>query len=250
MPDEKTAAAPPLSVVLVAFNEAEVIEKVVMGFWDEVVEKIPGSELIVAEDGSTDGTGEFLRRLAGRHPALRLLQGAERKGYRRAFREAVLAARNELVLFCDASGKHDPADVWRMLPLIEGHDLVVGFKERRADSWYRIALTRAFNHLVRLVFRVPLHDINCPFRLMKRSAFADVARDEWILRGLNNFEVTVRFLGRGYRVAEVPVRHSRRASGPSRGLPARRIPGVVLDTLWNLPRLRREAFSARDKRGS
>lgn len=244
MPDEKTISAPSLSVVLIAYNEAEVIERVVTGFLDEIVRRIPGSELIVAEDGSTDGTSERLRRLAEHHSDLRLLQSAERKGYRRALIEAVLTAKNEFVLFCDASGKHDPADIWKMLPLIEDHDLVVGFKEHRADPWYRIVLTRIFNGIIRRFFGVPLHDINCPFRLMRRSAFVDIAHDGWILSGLDNFEATIRFIGKGYRVAEVPVHHARRAEGPSRGLPLKRIPSVVLDTLWKLPRLKREAFFA------
>lgn len=90
----------PVSVILIAYNEAEVIEKEVEGFYREVVEKLPGSELIVAEDGSTDGTGEILRELAVRLP-IRLVQGRERKGYKQALLDALQLPRHEWVLFSD-----------------------------------------------------------------------------------------------------------------------------------------------------
>lgn len=234
------ATSPPVSVVILAYNEAKVIESVVTGFLDKVVERIPGSELVVAEDGSTDGTSGILRRLAASHPTLRLLQGRERKGYVRAFKEAVLAATNGLILFCDASGKHDPVDFWRMLPLMAANDMVIGFKEHRADPFYRIVLTRVFNGMVRTYFRVPFRDINCPLRLMRREAFAAIAEEPWILTDIINFEVTLRMLARGYRVAEIPVAHFARTSGASRGLPLNKIPKVVWRTMASFRQLKRE----------
>ena len=59
---DKTA---PVSVALVCYNEVEIIEQVVRSFYSKIVEKVPGSELLVAEDGSTDGTKNVLRRLTG-----------------------------------------------------------------------------------------------------------------------------------------------------------------------------------------
>jgi glycosyltransferase involved in cell wall biosynthesis len=231
----------PISVVLLAYNEAGVIESVVEGFMKEVVDRLPGSEFIIGEDGSTDGTSEILLDLAMRHRAIRLLQGKERKGYIRAFTDAMLSAKNDYILFCDASGKHDPADFWKMWSLMSDHDMVVGFKVHRKDPAYRIVLTRVFNWLVRKYYGIGLHDVNCPLRLMRKEAFATVLSDGLIQKELINFEITIRMIYRGYRVAEIPVQHFARTSGPSRGLPAGKIPSVVWKTLSNLKRLKKEA---------
>ena len=236
-----SAGTPPVSVVVVAFNEASVIEDVVRGFMEEVVDKCPGSELIVAEDGSSDGTDRILRDIAPSYPSMRLLQGAERKGYLKAYMDAMSAAKNDLILFCDASGKHDPADFWRMLPLTAKHDMVVGYKEDRRDPIYRTVMSRVFNWMVRTYFGVHLHDVNCPLRLMRRSAYEASVPNPWLLKDLTNFELSIRMVYKGFDVIEIPIRHFARKEGPSRGLPFRTIPKVVWRTLRNFRQLKREA---------
>lgn len=230
----------PLSVVILVYNEAEVIEPVVNDFIEKVISRIPNSEFIIAEDGSTDGTKEILARLADRHPAIQLLSGRERKGYVNAFKTAMLAAKNEWILFCDSSGKHDPDDFWKMAPLMREYDMIIGYKEHRKDPFYRIVLTRVFNWLVRRYFKVNFHDVNCPLRLLRRSSFEKISSDNWLLKGLINFELTIRMVYGGMQVAEVPVSHFARVGGPSRGLPLHRIPPVIFDTLKNFRRLKKE----------
>lgn len=230
----------PVSVVLLAFNEAEVIEAVVRDFYDKIVAKIPGSELIVAEDGSTDDTPEILARLDAELPQMRLERQKERRGYVNAFKTAMGFARHEIIVFCDSSGKHDPDDVWKMYPLMPDHELVMGYKVDRADPFYRIVLARVFNFLVNLYFGVKFRDIDCPLRVFQRDAFLDIAAQEWRERALINFELTLRFHYRGYRIAQVPVSHRARQFGESRGLPANKIPKVVKNVLMNFKGLKAE----------
>src|SRR5579862_485838 len=180
-----TAARPaPLSIVLLAHNEAEVIESVVRGFHEVVVSKLPGSEIIVAEDGSTDGTKEILARLVSTLPNVRWEEGRERRGYVNAFKAAMSLPVNELVVFCDSSGKHDPHDVWRMYPLMTDHDMVLGYKVNRADPVYRNVMSAVFNWIVNKYFDVGFKDIDCPLRIFRRSAFADIASMRWHERAL------------------------------------------------------------------
>jgi glycosyltransferase involved in cell wall biosynthesis len=223
----------PVSIVLLAHNEAEVIESVVRGFHEAVVSKLPGSEIIVAEDGSTDGTKEILARLVRTLNGVRWEEGRERRGYVNAFKKAMSLPVNELVVFCDSSGKHDPEDVWRMYPLMADHDMVLGYKVNRADPLYRNVMSAVFNWIVNRYFDVGFKDIDCPLRILRRSAFADIASMPWHERALVNFELTLRFQYRGYRVTQVPVRHFPRRSGPSRGLPLKKIPRVIINTLRN-----------------
>jgi len=230
----------PVSVVLLAHNEAQVIESVVRGFYDKVVSRLPGSEIIVAEDGSTDGTKEILARLVATLPNLRWEEGKEKRGYVNAFKKAMSLPVNELVVFCDSSGKHDPDDVWPMYEMMSDHDMVLGYKVNRADPFYRNAMSAVFNRLVNAYFSVGFKDIDCPLRVFKKSAFLDIAAMQWHERALINFELTLRFHYRGYKVAQVPVRHFARQFGESRGLPLKKIPRVIVNTLRNFSAIKRD----------
>jgi glycosyltransferase involved in cell wall biosynthesis len=228
----------PVSVVLVVFNEAEIISEVVDGFHRDVTSKIPGAELLVAEDGSSDGTKEILLEKRKSIPELRLEMKPTRQGYTSAFNNAIRAARNELVLFCDASGKHDPKDYWSMVPNMETHDLVIGYKEDRQDPFYRIVLTRVFNALVSMYFGVRFRDCNSPMRLFRRPMFEKISQEPWLQAALVNFEFSLRAAADGYKIKEVPIRHFARKHGASRGLPVKKIPKAVLQTLGNFPKIK------------
>ena len=239
------SAMPPVSALLLVHNEAEVIEEVVRDIHREVLAKLPGSELVIAEDGSTDGTKEILARIVPGLPGARLVQGTERKGYTRAYKAALRACRNDLIFFSDSSGKHDAADFWRLAALIGEVDMVIGCKADRRDPFYRVAMSRVFNLLVSRYFGHRFRDINSGFRLMRREAIAPVLEEEWRMKHLINFEFTLRALGHGARIAEVPVRHSRRKHGPSRGLPLKKIPEAISMALRAFPALKREIGGAK-----
>jgi len=234
----------PVSIELLAHNEVEVIEKVIRGFYEKIVQKLPGSEIIVAEDGSTDGTKEVLARLVKELPELRWEEGKERLGYVNAYKRAMALPKNELIVFCDSSGKHDPDDFWKMHLLIDKYDLIVGYKEHRMDPFYRVAISNVFNSLVNWYFNVAFKDIDCPLRLIRKSAFEVIAKENWYEKALINFEVTLRFFYKGFRVAQVPVSHTRRENGESRGLPLKRIPRVIKNVLKNFPVIRKEITKA------
>src|SRR3954463_4133147 len=159
----------PVSVVLLAHNEAEVIESVIRGFYDKVVSQLPGSEIIVAEDGSTDGTKEILARLVQTLPGLRWEEGKEKRGYVNAFKKAMTLPVNELIVFCDSSGKHDPNDVWPMYRMMSEYDMVLGYKVNRADPLYRNVMSAVFNKLVNTYFSVGFKDLVCRLLLEKKK---------------------------------------------------------------------------------
>ncbi|MDD5555886.1 MAG: glycosyltransferase family 2 protein [bacterium] len=234
-------AIEPVSALILVHNEAEVIEEVARGIHREVVARIPGSEFVVAEDGSTDGTKEILARIVPEMPGTRLVQGTERKGYTRAYKDALRECRRDLIFFSDSSGKHDPADFWRLADRIGECDMVIGSKAgARRDPLYRIVISRVFNCIVSRAFGCRFRDINSGFRLMRRSAVLPVLDEEWYMRHLINFEFTLRAAARGCRILEVPVTHRPRAHGPSRGLPPGKIPEAVIMALRTIPALRRD----------
>ncbi len=237
---EQTNHAPsePVSVILIAYNEAEVIAGEVEAFYREVVEKLPGSELIVAEDGSTDGTGEILRTLAERLP-IRLVQGPRRKGYKQALLDALELPRHGWVLFSDTGGKFNPEDFWKLEPWRDRFDLIVAVKVSRKDQWYRRLMTRAFNSLISRYFGFRVRDIDSGFRLYRRDLARAITGKKLIFRDLINAEITLRMLATGARLKEVPVIATARPN-QSRGMPPKRIPGVICHILRAIPSLKRD----------
>jgi glycosyltransferase involved in cell wall biosynthesis len=231
--------ADPVSVVMVAFNEARTIEAEVRQFHNAIVRRLPGSEFIVAEDGSADGTTQILQSLAATLGIVHVT-GPQRKGYKRAFLEAVLSTRNPYVFFSDTGGKHDPQDFWKLYALRREYDLIVGRKVERRDQRYRQALTWTYNWLLRSYFGFPqIRDADSGFRLFNRAAVDQVLSRGLAYRNLIASEIVLRTIACGLRYHEVPISYAGRA-GESRGLPSRKIPGVVLETLRAMVRLKAE----------
>lgn len=235
MSDDKVK---PVSVILIAYNERATIQADVEGYYRQVVEKVPGSELIVSEDGSGDGTSEILREISGRLP-IRLVQGRERKGYIKALFDAMELPRNEWVFFSDTGGKFDPANFWKMQHLRRDFDLIIGIKHNRRDQVYRRLITRGFNLLVRAYFGVGATDIDSGCRIFRKETFLKALYSPPVFRDLISSEMALRMLGLGARLAEVPVSYHLR-EGKSRGMPPEKIPRVIFNTLRSFPRLRRE----------
>ena len=228
----------PVSLLMLVHNEAPVIERVVRDYHREVIDRLPGSEFILVEDGSRDGTTEILERLRG-ELGLTVIHRDERRGYTAALRDGLSIPKHDLVFFSDADGQHDPRDFWKLANRVRTADLVIGVKSPRRDPWYRLAISRVFNALIAAMFGLRLSDINSGFRLMTRRLVDDLLRDEWRLRACIASELTIRAHDKGYAIAEVPVRHLSRPFGGSKGLPLSRIPRAVVHIVRELLVLRR-----------
>lgn len=202
-----------VSIVMPAWNEAEIIEPCVREWYDEVISKIPSSELIVVDDCSTDATGSIVKRLGTELRGVRCVRPRHNGGHGRALRRGFEEATQTYVFQTDSDRQHLPRDFWKLWEQREQADFVFGIRKQRADGAVRVVITRSMRLLNLMVWGVWVKDANCPFKLMRRDALrkvlAEIPGDCFIPM------VLVSILARKmkFRVAEAEVEHLPRKGG-------------------------------------
>jgi glycosyltransferase involved in cell wall biosynthesis len=234
-----------ISLVILVYNRADVIEKVVGEFYDQVISKLPGSEFIIAEDGSTDGTKEVLAKLKKRLP-ITLVQGKERKGYIKAMQDSLRAPHNQIVFRSDADGEHIPSDFWKLIEKLDGNDMVVGYKVNR-KPFYRLLISRVNNFFIGLLFGVWLNDANCGFVVARKAVIDNLVDEVGTLRWAINAEMVIRAHENGYRIAQVPVQHR---YAPSEVFPLNKMPKIIWQQFSQLFKLKAELNAAKKAKAS
>lgn len=201
-----------------AFNEAENIPAMV----DDVLRVLPqltdDFEIIVVDDGSRDDTAVVTQQLAAQHPELKLVQHEVNKGYGTAVLTGLTHASKELVFFTDADRQFDLSEIEKLLAKIETADLVVGYRAPRRDPFMRRLNGKGWSWLVTLLFGYTARDIDCAFKLMRRSVIERL-QDEISSGGATfSAEFLVRAKRAGFKIAEVPIEgHRPRVAGNPTG---------------------------------
>lgn len=231
-------ATPRVSIVFPVYNEGPMIEKAISTMYSEVCTKIP-TELLICEDGSTDGTKEILLALSEKMP-LNLFLSKERKGYSKALADGLRRATSPIVFMSDSDGQYDPSDFWKLFRESSKYDMVIGWKLARRDPIHRVILSKGFNRLTGLFFGVNLHDIDCGFRIIRKEVIDAIVPDVKTLPHSFWAEFTLRALQAGFTIAEVPVTHYSRAQGKTQIYPLSKIPSIVREQVKGLIALRSE----------
>lgn len=216
-----------LSVVIPVHNEEANLPELVSGL-DQVLAGLDGdSEIIVVDDGSTDGTFAALRRLHAESPRLRVIRLRANFGQSAALAAGFDAAKGEIVITMDGDLQNDPGDIPALLATLEeGYDVVSGWRRPRQDPfWRRRVPSILANWLISRITGVALHDYGCALKAYRREVLEHVALYGEMHRFLPALAKWV-----GAAVAEVPVRHHPRRQGRSKyGLG--RTSRVLLDLL-------------------
>jgi glycosyltransferase involved in cell wall biosynthesis len=204
-----------LSIVLPAFNEEASITTAVhrsLEVGDRLFEAI---EVLVVDDGSKDRTAELVLAMQREDPRVKLLQHPRNRGYGEALRTGFTSASMDLVFFTDADNQFDLDEIELFLPLIDRVDVVAGYRAHRVDPPFRLANAKVWNLLVRILFYVPIRDIDCAFKMFRREVFEGVHLES--VGAMVNTELMVKIARSGYSVVEVPVSHLPRTAGAPHG---------------------------------
>jgi glycosyltransferase involved in cell wall biosynthesis len=212
-----------LSLVVPVFNERASIEPLL----EEIEEACRGMgrrcEVVFVDDGSTDGSGELLERLARERGPVRCVRLRRNFGKSAALRAGFDRSRGAVVVTLDGDGQDDPAEIPALVAkLEEGYDVVAGWKRQRQDPLFKRWGSRIFNRLTARLSGVPLHDVNCGLKAYRGPAVRSLE-----LYGEQHRFIPVLGFQRGWRVAELPVHHRPRRQGKSKFGPERYVRGLL-----------------------
>ena len=222
-----------ISVFFAAFNDEATIASLVGDALAVLPTLADDYEVIVVDDGSTDSTPAVLDELARSEPRLRVVRHETNRGYGGALRTGVASATKELIFYTDGDGQYDVRELALLRPhLTEAVDIVNGYKIKRADEWQRRALGAAYNRLAHLLFSIPIRDVDCDFRLLRRRAVGRI--DLVSSSGSICVELVHKLHRAGCVFVEVPVHHYPRAHGRSQFFTPRRVARTAVDllSLW------------------
>ena len=239
---------PGLSVFFPAYNDAGTIASLAIVAHMTARELTDDHEVIVVDDGSPDHTGELLDEMARVYPWLRVVHHGQNRGYGGALRSGFQAARKELVFYTDGDAQYDPREMRALYEALSpGVDFVNGYKISRQDPLHRVVIGRLYHWLVKLAFGLRLRDVDCDFRLMRRSVFDKVTLTR--SSGVICVELMKKVQDHGFRIAEVPVHHFHRSYGKSQFFNFRRVGRTLVDLgrLWLELVVRPAAPEARDR---
>ena len=201
-----------LSIVVPANNEARRLPPTLAAIAAYIDASGRDAEVLVVDDGSTDGTADAARGATGAGMPPRVLTFVRNRGKGAAVRAGMLAAGGDHVLFMDADGSTPISEVERLLPVaVAGAPVVIGSRYNDGGSikirqpWYRVALSRVGNRLIQLVLLRGVRDTQCGFKLFSRDAARALAGRLTCERFSFDMELLVIAKNLGYRVEEVPV---------------------------------------------
>jgi glycosyltransferase involved in cell wall biosynthesis len=233
---------PGLSVFFPAYNDSGTIASMVIRAVKAASELTPDYEVLVIDDGSADATAEIADELVHTYPDhVRAIHHPRNRDYGAALQTGFRSATKELIFYTDGDAQYDPAELaalWaRMSPDV---DLVNGYKISRADPLHRIIIGRLYHHIVSILFGLRLRDVDCDFRLMRRTIFDRINLEK--TSGIICVEMMKKIQDAGFRIAEVPVHHYHRAFGTSEFFNYRRLfrTGRDLLILWYALVVRRQ----------
>jgi dolichol-phosphate mannosyltransferase len=203
----------PLSVVMPAYNEEGAIEAAVAEVREWVLDRVPGAELVVVNDGSRDRTGAILDAIGAADPRVRVIHRPN-GGHGPALRTGLEAAQGEHFFLLD-SDRQIPVSAFGPLwtAVGDGRQAAFGVRVRRQDAVFRLWLTRFIRRVLPLLVGVRLTDANVPFKLLPRSmraAARPLIPEDTLAPSLF---LAVFAAARGYDVAELPVPHRERETG-------------------------------------
>ncbi|WP_375497577.1 glycosyltransferase family 2 protein [uncultured Nostoc sp.] len=208
-----SAIVPDVSVVLPIHDEVESLPLLLEAIASTLSSSQINYEIICVDDGSTDGSGDFLKKEAQIRTNLKAVILRRNYGQTAAMAAGFYYAVGKAIVTLDADLQNDPADIPMLLAkLDEGYDLVSGWRQKRQDGAVnRLLPSKIANWLIRRTTSVNIHDYGCSLKAYRAELLADMN----LYGELHRFLPALAYI-EGARITEVPVRHHARRFGRSK----------------------------------
>ena len=227
-----------ISVFFPCYNEEGNVARTVERACAALEELDADYEVIIVNDGSSDGTAQIADRIAADRPTVRVVHHLKNLGYGAALQSGFKAAGKELVFYTDGDGQFDFAEMPPLLDLIADYDIVSCYRINRCESLIRKLNGWAWTRLVCLLFGLKLRDIDCAFKLYRREIFDGM---ELCSTGaLIGAEILARAARKGYTITQRGVHHLPRTAGRQTGASLRVILRAFRELLQLYRRIRSE----------
>jgi dolichol-phosphate mannosyltransferase len=226
-------------VIVPTYNERENLESIAA----RVRSAVPGTDLLVVDDNSPDGTGELADKLAVGDQQIHVLHRPGKAGLGAAYLAGfgwALDHGYSAVVEMDADGSHQPEDLPRLLGALEGADAVIGSRWMHGGTvrnWpkSREILSRGANTYAKLMLRVPVHDATAGFRAYRAETLRAIGLDSVVSQGYCfQIDLTLRAVNAGMLVAEVPITFIDRTRGASKMSRAIVVEALLRVTQWGI----------------
>lgn len=205
---------PSISAIFPCFNDAKSIGGLIKNTNNLLRKSTKDYEIIVVEDASKDNSREVLKKLSRRYKRLKVFYHKKNKGYGATLRSGFKKAAKNLIFYTDGDGQYDPKELPLLLSLMtDDINFVNGIKMPRHDPTYRIIIGNIYSFLARWTFWLPIFDVDCDFRLIRRSLLRKIKLKK--NSGTICIELVKKAQKAGAKFRQVSVHHYERPFGQS-----------------------------------
>lgn len=223
---------PSVSFFCPAYHDEGNLPRLIPEVWNFLKENSNIFEIIIVEDGSPDKTGDVADDLALKFPNVRVIHHPKNKGYGETLKDGFLNSKYEYIMYTDGDAQYDIREFKPYLYLLSEHDIIAGYATKKAVTFSRKIQSAFFNFLILLLFFVRFKDINCSMKIFKRKVI-----DSLEIKSGSAFidaEMLIKAKRLGFKIAQFPVTHFKRAHGLASGSK----PSVIFQTIKDMIKLK------------
>lgn len=219
-----------ISIFFPIFNNEKTIQNLVYDTIKTVNLITDDYEVILVNDGSNDNSKKICDELSNHNNKVKVVHHDSNKDYGSALKSGFTHSSKNIIFYTDADGQYNIEDLNKLLPLITKNDVVVGYKIKRNDPFYRIIIGNIYRFIVNRLFHLTVKDVTCDFRLFKKEVINSI--DLKSNSGFICVELMKKIRDKGYKIAEVGVNHYPRQFGQSEAFKINKIFCMLKDFFY------------------